>query len=311
MVHTYLLCSWAGDTHVPMLPQELKEETRHRISRNPEVLMGRHYLTKLALLHCRSTGRVKTFDELIPAKRAAPLESRGPDYDSDDGLDVTQLLKKGQQLRSGRPATQEGVDREAAEAVARSFVAVELAATGQQLQQATLQAAAAQQAAQRQLLQAEVHQLRAASERLQLWQADGALQRALIWRHKQANKCGQEVVSSLSDTSSTSRKGHYVLFRFEGQPWVATVQHFLRLKPAAQDAGLGGQQQLRLAVVRLFQRMEQPCNGMHVVRTSQMQRRRAFSVDSIERTLASAAPPAGQRGHGKVYLMESNASSKL
>jgi hypothetical protein len=172
------------------------------------------------------------------------------------------------------------------------------------------QPAAQQQAAERQRLRAEADQLRKAAQRLRLWLQDGALQRASIWRHRQASKCGQEVVSSLSDTSTSSGMGHYVLISFGGLPSVAMVQHYLRLRLAAEDAGGGGRQkQLRLAVVRLFPRMPQPGSGVHVMRTRQLlHRRQAFSVDSIDRMLVSAEPPPGQTGHGKLWLLDYNAT---
>ena len=48
-----------------------------------------------------------------------------------------------------------------------------------------------------------------------------------------------------------------------------------------------------------------------MVRTSQLQRHcRALSVDGIERMLACAAPPAGQPGHDRIWLLESNANSR-
>jgi hypothetical protein len=84
--------------------------------------MGRYYLTKVALLHCRNRGGVKTFDEWIPEKRALPLERRSPEYDTSDVPDVTQLLQKGRQLRAGALATREADGREAAERTARSFL---------------------------------------------------------------------------------------------------------------------------------------------------------------------------------------------
>ena len=52
----------------------------------------------------------------------------------------------------------------------------------------------------------------------------------------------------------------------------------------------------------------------NLVRTSQLHhggRCLAFSVDSIERMLVSATPPAGQPGHGKMWLLEYNTTSKL
>lgn len=92
------------------------------------------------------------------------------------------------------------------------------------------------------------------------------------------------------------------------------LQHCLRVWLAAENAAGGERPVLRLAVLRLFERQPQPKAGMHRVSNSCMchgGRPQAVEVDSLDCLLVSAAPPAGQQGHGSIWLLEYNAQSKL
>ncbi len=258
------------------LPQEHKTETRNRISRDPERMLAGHNLTGLALFILRSSGAVQSFDELEPSYRSLPQS--GPAYDSDHGCTVSQLLHKDAELRPQRPGTLAAAQRSDAEAAVQQYVA---------------------------------------AEALEAFSGDGAIERAAIWCHSQASRGGQDVVGSLQRGASRRRKNCYVLVEYgnDPRPWVATVQHFLRVRLAPEDDPDGMQPTLRLAVLTLFERRTAPGpSGLHVASARRLVRDGAahpVAVDSLQGMLVSAEPPAGEEDAGSIFFMEYFAFSKL
>ncbi len=239
-------------------------------------MLAGHNLTGLALFILRSSGAVQSFDELEPSYRSLPQS--GPAYDSDHGCTVSQLLHKGAELRPQRPGTLAAAQRSDAEAAVQQYVA---------------------------------------AEALEAFSGDGAIERAAIWCHSQASRGGQDVVGSLHRGASRRRKNCYVLVEYgnDPRPWVATVQHFLRVRLAPEDDPDGMQPTLRLAVLTLFERRTAPGpSGLHVASARRLVRDGAahpVAVDSLQGMLVSAEPPAGEEDAGSIFFMEYFAFSKL
>lgn len=77
---------------------EAKRTTRHTVTTLPETTTARFLLDNAALDELAATLDVKTFDELIPAFRAAPLI--GPAYDQPTDNSTSSFLHKGHRFDS-------------------------------------------------------------------------------------------------------------------------------------------------------------------------------------------------------------------
>jgi len=109
----------------------------------------------------------------------------------------------------------------------------------------------------------------------------------------------------------------HVLVEYGNDPrsWVATVQHFLRVRLAPEDDPDGMQPTLRLAVLTLFERRTAPGpSGLHVASARRLVRDGAahpIAVDNLQGMLVSAEPPAGEDDAGSIFFMEYFAFSNL
>lgn len=90
--------SWDAEFFVERMIADSKRITRHTVSTAPEATIARFLLDNAALDELAATADVKTFDQLIPAFRAAPLT--GKEYDQPADNSMSSFLHKGHRLDS-------------------------------------------------------------------------------------------------------------------------------------------------------------------------------------------------------------------
>lgn len=90
--------SYDAEYDVERMISDSKRITRHAVSTCPVATIARFLLDSAALDELAATSEVQTFDQLIPAFRAAPLAS--PAYDQPADNSMSSFLHKGHTLNS-------------------------------------------------------------------------------------------------------------------------------------------------------------------------------------------------------------------